>query len=232
MYLNTVNATQACAHCGWPSCRSTPCMPNDIANYNRRWSSEEAANPLFCEVDAMDPNYEAGTVYVIAVLVVADSSFEITASFTDGVTYLADQVATPGAVADGAYRFFVVDILNVDVSLLSFLTVTAGRADLFVSVNSTNRRPTAARFDKAALAGSAGTGGAQYVEFAWSELAECPGSSVQQTISCNAYFGVRGATGDNSTSAFSILADVAKNESTAFMLEDGVPIEGVVRPAD
>ena len=233
IYINTVNATQSCAHCGWPTCRSTPCTPNDILNYNRRWSSEEAANPLFCEVDAMDPNFETGAVYVIAVLAAADSSFEITASFTDGVIYLVDQVATPGLVADGAYRFYVVDILNVDVTLLSILTVTAGRADLFVSVNSTNRRPTAARYDKAALAGSAaGAGGAQAVGFEWAELTECPQSSVQQTISCNAYLSVRGAAGDNSSSVFSLLADVAKPNSTAFMLEDGVPIEGVVRPAD
>jgi len=229
LFLNTVNKTQSCAHCGWPSCRTTPCEPDKIDYYNRRWSSEEAANPLFCEVDVNDANYESGTMYVIAVLAAADATFELTASFTDAVTYLVDQVPTPSSVNDGDYKYFVVDVLNVDVQLFAFLTVTAGRADLFVSVNSTNRRPSAARYDKAALAGS---GGAQAVAFSWPELAECPGSSVQQTISCNVFFGVRGATGDNSSSAFSILADVAKPNATAFLLEDGVPIEGVIRPSD
>jgi hypothetical protein len=50
----------------------------------------------------------------------------------------------------------------------------------------------------------------QAVGFEWAELTECPQSSVQQTISCNAYLSVRGATGDNSSSVFSLLADVAK----------------------
>ena len=234
IYINTVNRTQPCAHCGWPYCRTTPCDPANVASYNRRWSSEEATpNPLFCEVDAMDANYESGTTYVIAVLAAVDSSFSVVASFSAGTTYLLDQVPTPGSVADGAYAFFVVDILNVDVQLLAFLTISTGRADLFASANSTNRRPTAERHDKAALAGAGGSEGvAQALSFDWPELPECPGSSVQQTISCNGYFSVRGATGDNSSSAFTIVADVAKQNNTAFLLEDGVHITGVVKPAD
>lgn len=63
MYVNTVNHTGSCSHCGYPYCRTTPCTPaNDgISDYNRWWSSETSANPLFIEVDTMDPFYENNT---------------------------------------------------------------------------------------------------------------------------------------------------------------------------
>lgn len=238
MYINTVNKTQPCAHCGWPYCRTTPCDGANIGNYNRRWSSEEAANPLFCEVDAMDANYETSTTYVIAVLATTrDSLFDIVASYTSSIIYLQDQIPMPGSVYTDEYRFYVLDITNTDVSLSVSLTTLAGEgADVFVSVNSTNRRPTADFYDKASIYGGGGTQ-AQVIFFSWDELNECPGSSVALTIACNAYISVRGhssSLNDNSSTVTSYIlqADAAKENQTAYLLEDGVRIVGVVKPSD
>jgi len=230
MFINTVNKTQPCAHCGWPYCRTTPCDGANIGNYNRRWSSEEAANPLFCEVDAMDANYETSTTYVIAVLATTtDSLFDIVASFTSSIIYLQDQIPMPGSVSNDEYRYYVLDITNTDVSLSVALTTIAGQgADLFVSVNSTNRRPSAEFNDKSSL--SKGGSGAQVIFFSWDELKECPGSSVALTIACNAYISVRGYP--NSTTSYTLQADAAKENQTAYLLEDGVRIVGVVKPSD
>ena len=57
LYVNTVNFSQhSCAHCGWPRCSDDSCAAGAVYDYNRRWSSDEALDPLVVDVDVMDPH--------------------------------------------------------------------------------------------------------------------------------------------------------------------------------
>jgi hypothetical protein len=231
LFLNTVNHTGSCAHCGWPYCTTTPCSSADsVTAYNRDWSSLYSPTPLLVEVDTMNPYYETNTQYIIAVLSSVDSEFTLTATYSSGAATLLNQVPMLGSASaqTGAGTFYVLDILNIDVDLSIALTPIAGIADVFVSVNSSNRRPSALAYDRSALGGS---GEAEVVLFSWADLPECPNSSVADTIVCYVYIGVFARPGgDNAT--YSIVADAAKPNQTAIMLVDGVPSVGVVRPAD
>lgn len=169
--------------------------------------------------------------YIIAVYTAVDSEFEITATFTDGIATLVNQIPQPGSVPPGQYRYYALDILNIDVELTVALTILSGTADLYVSVNSSNRRPTAAWYDQAFI----GTGGdaAEAVVFSWDQLPECPDSSVEHTVFCHAYIGVCGradsGADSNSSVSYTIVADAAKPNQTAMLLMDGVPSAGVIK---
>ena len=227
VFVNTVNHTRAaCAHCGFPSCRDTPCTPGQVTQYNRHWSSGEQG-PLTFTVDASDPNYETESAFVVAVLAqgAAPSTFSVTATFSDSLARLQNQIPTPGTVRAGEYVWFFIDMVIQRVQLTVSLTVVGGAPDLFVSVNSSVRRPNATAFSKAAT-----WPGEQVLVFTWAELPECPDSSVDHTVFCHAYIGVRGGGGLNAS--FSLLADAVNPNATDILLQDGQPVAGILAQAE
>ena len=109
-------------------------------------------------------------------------------------------------------------------TLTVILTGLSGAPDLYVSVNSTVRRPTNSSYSKKAL--HDGSNPEQVLTFTWDELPECPDSSVDHTVFCQAYIGVGGGGGQNAT--FTILADAVKPNASELLLVDGVPQRGVL----
>jgi hypothetical protein len=148
-----------------------------------------------------------------------------------GIARLTNQVPTAGTAPPGGYTWYFLDIVNPAVTLSVILTPLAGAPDVFVSVNSTVRRPTNASFSKAAYydgsGGSGGNAGGEVLVFTWDELPECPDSSVDHTVFCQAYIGVYGGDGGVPAS-FTLLADAVKPNASEMMLVDGVPQAGVL----
>lgn len=106
------------------------------------------------------------------------------------------------------------------------LSASAGAPDLFVSVNSTIRRPNATAYSKAAFAGSPGSSSEQALVFTWDELPECPDSSVDHTVFCHAYIGVFADGG--LAAEFTLMADAVDVNASEILLLDGVPVTGVL----
>jgi hypothetical protein len=235
MYVNTVNhtTTPVCSHCGWPYCRSgPPCDASDIGNYNRHWSSEESRDAQYVEVDVTDPNYEAADQYVVAVLCAqAACEFSLTATYSDEASMLINQIPMFGAVGPGEYHWYALDIIHISVALTVVVTPLDGLPELYVSVNSTVRRPTNSSYSKAAVPdGSGGSGGVLAVYFTWAELPECPDSSVNHVVYCHIYIGVLGGSGV--PAVYTVMADAARPNVTELLLVDGVPTSNVIVQGD
>ena len=107
------------------------------------------------------------------------------------------------------------------------VTVLGGAPELYVSVNSTNRRPTRLQYDKAAVSAD---GGALALVFDWAELPECPDSSVDHTVYCHAYISVYGGGAANAT--FTLLGDAARPNASDLLLSDGTPQSGILVQGD
>ena len=148
LYLNTVNTTtKSCAHCGWPYCGTTPCTAGHVSGYNRLWSSDTTPDPLVVEIDVMDPYYEAGEQYIVAVgsvLPGVTSTFTLTATFSTGIITLRNMIPMRGGAPAGSYAYYTLNMVNPGVQLQAIVTALDGSPELYVSVNSSNRRPTAA----------------------------------------------------------------------------------------
>ena len=231
LYVNTVNSTaHSCAHCGWPYCASTPCVAGGVKDYNRHWSSDEALDPSVVTVEVTDPYYEPGEMYVIAVAATAarESTFVVTATLSTGVIALTDALPLAGAASAGEYAYYSLTILNPSVTLSVYVTPSAGAPEVYVSVNSTNRRPTSAWYDKRATPLDGGASLA--LIFTWAELPECPDSSVDHTVYCHAYIAILGGGGVNA--AYDIVAEANKPNVTELRLRDGVSQVGVVAQGD
>ena len=233
IWVNVAAQSVGCPHCGYPECATTPCDAEAMSNIYPPWSSAGSVDARAISVAPEDVYFQPGALYAIAILAAVDSQVTVTATATDGIAILTDGVPLPWAMpgdATDSYSWFYLSIVSRDVTLLVAVTPVAGSVDVFVSVNSSNPRPTADAFDKAALGGVAGGGGLA-LSFAWSELPECPESSVANAISCSAWIAVR-VRGGTGGANFYTVGEAAKPNASSVQLFPGVPQTGLLAASD
>lgn len=160
--------------------------------------------------------------YVAAAYSDAGGTVSVTANLGAGWEDLEPGVPAQAALARGAYAYYRLVMTEASAAQV-VLTPAAGDADLYVSRNASNPRPTQARHDKASIGGGTSV---ERVTFGISEMPECVAAFAPGGAGvCALWVGVFGYT----TTSFALVGSLNNSDPTAAtLLLDGVALAGVL----
>jgi hypothetical protein len=191
-------------------------FPTQTAHYS--WTSGMSLARNEVQIPPTDPKYKPRSNYVVGIYSDSGATFILTGAGGNSIKTLTPSVPMQGSVASGQYTYFRLTSSTYGAGMSVLLTPLTGDPDLFVSANSSNPRPTSAKYDRKAV-GS----GVERISFQWTDLPECVANLSpvgSNPGSCSIYIAVFGY-GANST--FTVVGDITYNSTQYTELVDGQP---------